>query len=98
MARADRSRLRRASGRQDGQVPPKGGHGPPEADTVLRCEGSVAMVADAGERWEGQVAGGLGGVEVSGSLGSFPSFQVRAGCVILTREVRPWPTSTEILR
>ena len=32
---------------------------PPEADTVLRCEGSVAMIADAAERAKGEVAGGL---------------------------------------
>ena len=30
----------------------------PEADTVLRCEGSVTMVAEAGERAKGEVAGG----------------------------------------
>ncbi len=33
---------------------------PPGADTVLRCEGSVAMVTEAGERAKGEVADGGG--------------------------------------
>ena len=43
-------------GKQGGHVLPWRTR-PPEADTVLRCEGSVAMVAEAGERAKGEVAG-----------------------------------------
>ena len=42
-------------GKQGGQVLRRRTR-PPEADKLLRCEGSVAMVAEAGERAKGEVA------------------------------------------
>ena len=33
---------------------------------MLRCEGSVAMVAEAGERAKGEVAGGVAHAKLSG--------------------------------
>ena len=37
-----------------------------ETAAMLRCEGSVAMVAEAGERAKGEVAGGVAHAKLSG--------------------------------